>query len=102
MGDMSVGVGGVHRHRADEGGHPWVGRLLVDLRRRPDLHDAPRIHDGHSVAQHQRFLSIMSHEHRGHARGLKKLAHLGADVTAQRGVQVGKWFVQEQGRGLGG
>ena len=49
-----------HTHEA---GYELVHRVLVDLRRRADLLDAPVREDRHSVAHGERLLLVVSHVH---------------------------------------
>ena len=102
LGDISGGLCRVQGHRAHERRHPRGGRVLVDLGGRSGLHDAARVHHRHPVAQNQCLLPVVGHEHRGHLRIPQQLAHLGAHLAPQGGVQVGEGLVQQQDRGLGG
>ena len=105
--DDRVGLGASSPARqevgvADEAGHPWGGGPPVEVGRCADLlHDAV-VDDGHDVAQHERLLLIMGHEE-GRDRGVGEQAvDIGANLDAQRRVEVGERFVEQQHLGPGG
>src|SRR5204862_4225118 len=46
---------------ADEPGNEVIGGLLVDLRRAPDLLDAPVVEDGDAVGHRERLVLVVRH-----------------------------------------
>jgi hypothetical protein len=86
----------VDARRTDKGGDEARGRPAVDLHRRADLLDAPAVEHHDAVGQcHGLDLVVGDEDHRC-AQLLVELGQLDARARAQRRIEVGKRFVEEE------
>ena len=87
---------------AHEGGDEGRGGPVVDLLRRADLGDAPRIHDDDAVGHRHGFLAVMGDMDGGEAEAVLQRLDLGAQLHAHLGVEIGQRLVEQQEIGLDG
>ena len=78
----------VHRRRADEGRDEGVGRVDVDLLRRPDLADLALVEHGNPVAQSHRLGLVVGDVDRRGAETALEMLELIAGGVAQLGVEI--------------
>ena len=86
----------IHLRRADEAGHEFVGRRVVELHRRADLLDLAGVEHDDLVGQRHRLdLVVGDVDHRRLQRAVQ-LGDLQPRVDAQRGVEVGQRLVEQE------
>jgi len=90
------------RDRSGQPGHIQVHRALVDLRRSADLHHSPSSQDGDLIGDSQRLGGVVGGIDRSSAEGLPTAGDLIKDHYAQVRVEMGRWFVKQEERGVAG
>ena len=86
---------------ADEVGHEFRCRVVVDLVGRTDLLDAALVEHGNAVGEGQRLLLVVGDVDRGDAEFPLHLLQLVAQLHPQLGVQVGQRLVHADDGRLG-
>ena len=86
----------IHRRRADEASDEAGARLLVDLHRRADLLDAALVHHHDARRHRHRFHLVVGDEDHGGLHALVQAGQLDARAAAQRRVEVGERFVEQE------
>jgi len=79
---------------ADEIGDERIGRPIVELARRRDLHDAPVAHHDDSIGERQRFVLVVRDQQRSDVLLLLDPADLVAHREPRRGVERRERFVE--------
>ena len=82
----------------DEGGR----RAVINLTRPADLLDPALVHHHDAVCDFERFLLIVSHEHRSDMNLLVQRAQPAAQLLSHLGIERTERLVQQQDAGLGG
>ncbi len=90
----------VHRRRTDEPGDEQIGRVLIELHRRPDLLDAARVEDNDAVGQRHRLDLVVCHVDHGGAQLGMQTGDLQPHLHAQRRVEVRKRLVEQEHLGI--
>ena len=90
----------IHRRRADEASDEAGARLLIHFHRRADLLDAALVHHHNAGCHRHRFHLVVGDENHGGLHALVQAGQLDARAAAQRRVQVGEWFVEQERPGL--
>ena len=83
---------------ADEVGDPARIRLLVDFRRRRDLHEPAAIHDADAVGERHRFALVVGDDDEGQAEPALQLHQLELRFAAQLLVERRQRLVEQQQR----
>jgi hypothetical protein len=73
-----------------------VLRQLVDLLRRPDLLNSPRVHHGDPLPDHQRLDLVVRHVHNRPSQIALQPHQLGPHPHPQAGIQIAERFIQQQ------
>ena len=81
---------------ADEVGDPARIRLLIDFRRRRDLHEPAAIHDADAVGERHRFALVVRDDDEGEAEPALKLHQLELGFAAQLLVERRQRLVEQQ------
>ena len=68
----------------------------IELVRRADLLQPAAAHDGHAVAELERLVLLVGHEHGGDPDPVDEIPNLAARALAQGGVEVGERLVQQE------
>ena len=82
--------------RADEAHHELVGRLLVQLARRPDLLDPAVVHDHDPVGDVHRLFLVVGHEHGRDVGLVVQPAQPRAQLLAHPRVERTERLVEQQ------
>ena len=90
----------IHRRAADEAGHEFRRRMVIQFLRRADLLNDAVIHHHHAVCQGHGFHLVMGHIDRGGIHRLMHLLDFGAHLHAELGIKVGKRFVEQEHFGV--
>ena len=85
---------------ADEAGDEGRGRALIQILLPADLLHAAVAHHDQAISHRHRLALVMGHHDRGDAAVALQDADLARHFLAQRGVQVGQRFVQQQQPGM--
>ena len=85
---------------ADEAGHEFGARMMVNLGRRADLFDFAFVHHRDAIGHAEGFLLVVCDKDERDAQALLQVFQFGAHLGAQLGIEGGKRFVQEQNLGL--
>ena len=88
--------------RADEAHHELVGRLLVQLARRPDLLDLAVAHHDDLLGDVHRLLLVVGDEDRRHVHLVVEAPQPDAQILAHPGVERAERLVEQQHLGLDG
>jgi hypothetical protein len=83
-------------HRADEIGDEGVHRVVVERGRRAHLLHHALVEHGHAVGRGHRLFLVVGDEQRGQSEPPLHSQQLLAHLHAQRLVQIGQRFVQQQ------
>jgi hypothetical protein len=86
---------------ADERGHPRRGRPGVQLGGPVGLDDAALRHHRHVVAEHERLVLVVGHEHAGDAEVGEEGVDLAPHLHPQRRVEVRERLVEQEHAGAG-
>lgn len=86
----------VHCGCAEECCDEAIGRAFVDFSRRADLLQRSFTDDGDTIAEGEGFLLVVRHKNDGGRKALPEQRQFGAHLEAQRFIQIGKWFVQQE------
>ena len=70
--------------------------ILVDVRRRADLHDLAVVHDADAGRERHRLLLVVGHDHEGDAELVLDVQQLELRVLAQLLVERGERLVEQQ------
>ena len=81
---------------AEEVEHEGVGRMVVDLVRRPDLLDPPLVHHHDPVGHLQRLLLVVGDEDAGDVDLVVQPAQPAAQFRPHLGIQGAERLVQQQ------
>jgi hypothetical protein len=86
----------VHGRRAEEAAHERVRRARIDFHRLADLLHHTLMEDHDARRERHRFDLIVRDVHGGDAEPAVERSDLRAHLRAQRGVEVGERFVEEE------
>ncbi|MDT4856598.1 hypothetical protein FQZ97_909930 [compost metagenome] len=100
VGLVHAELAGEQVHVADEVGHEFVTRVLVDLFGRAHLQHAALAHDGDAAGHGHGLFLVVRHHHHGHAHALDDVDQFKLGLLAQLLVQRAQRFVQQQQLGL--
>ena len=94
-------VAGTHRAFEEVGGAHEVrdetaSRELIDLRRRPDLHDLAAVHDRDARRERHRFVLVVGHDDEGDADLMLQIHELELGLLAQFLVQRRQRLIEQQ------
>ena len=90
----------IHFGGANELCDEEVRGTLVELARRTDLRDGPKLEHHDLVGECHRFHLVMGHVNHGGAEILVKLGNFIPHLHPQRGVEVRQWLVKKKRRGV--
>ena len=81
---------------ADEAGHEFGARVVVDFRGRADLLDLAFVHHRDAVGHTQGLLLVVGDKNKGDAEAFLQVFQLGAHLRAQLGIEGGERFVEQK------
>ena len=86
----------IHRRRPEKGRDERIGRLIVDLARRPELADPALLHDRDPIAHPHRLDLIVRHVEGGRADPALELLQLVAGGGAALGIEVRQRLIEQK------